>query len=234
MASVIFENVSLQYPVYDARHLSLRTKLVSIATGGLLKKVGSAPIVEALKDVSVDIQQGDSIGLTGHNGAGKSTFLRVVAGIYKPTSGSVSVSGSIASVFDLGAGFDPELDGKQNIINLCLLRGHTIDEANEIIADVVDFSELGDFINLPVQTYSSGMMLRLMFSIATARMPDIFLLDEMFSTGDSEFQKKSSQRVHEIIENAKIFIFASHDMSLVKKYCNRIFSIEHGRVSELV
>jgi ABC-type polysaccharide/polyol phosphate transport system ATPase subunit len=233
MAEITFDAVSLAFPIYDAGNLSLRNSLVSLATGGVLGKSRNVTVVRALNDVSFQVRDGDAIGIVGHNGAGKSTLLRTIAGIYPPTSGRVQVEGSLTSVFELGAGLDHEVDGRQNIINLCLLHGYTYAEALHYLDRIIAFSELGEFIELPIRTYSSGMLLRLMFSMATIRMPDIFLLDEMFSTGDQQFQRKSTQRIAEIIENSKIFFFASHDYALLKRYCNRFFKIEHGRLSEI-
>jgi len=233
MAWIEFENVDLEFPIYDARNLSLRKRIIAVATGGVLGKLDNLPTVQALRGLSFKVRAGDAIGLIGHNGAGKSTLLRTMAGIYRPTRGRVDVQGSLSNVFELGAGLDHEIDGRQNIINLCLLNGHHYAEAVEIINEVIEFSELGEFIDLPIHTYSSGMMLRLMFSIATVRMPDIFLLDEMFSTGDQQFQRKSALRIGEIIENAKIFVFASHDHELLRKYCNRFFTINHGVLTEV-
>jgi ABC-type polysaccharide/polyol phosphate transport system ATPase subunit len=230
MAHISFQNVSLRFPLFDARHLSLRKKLVTVATGGVVRTADALPTVQALSDVTFEIKEGDSVGLIGHNGAGKSTLLRTIAGIYKATAGTVKVQGNVSNVFDLGAGFDHEIDGRQNIVNWCLLHGFSYEEAQEVIDEVIAFSELENFIDLPVHTYSSGMLLRLLFSLATVRIPDIFLLDEMFSTGDAAFQSKSSSKVKEIIEGAKIFVFASHDLSLIEKYCNRIFRLEQGQI----
>jgi lipopolysaccharide transport system ATP-binding protein len=133
----------------------------------------------------------------------------------------------------LGSGLDHDVDGVQNIINLCLIKGMSLAEARGLLDNISEFTGLGDFLYLPVRTYSSGMLLRLMFAVATIKAPDIFLLDEMFSTGDAEFQEKSMKRINEIIDKSKIFVFASHDHGLLKRYCNRIFRLEHGKVVEI-
>ncbi len=233
MSIIEFDNVTLDYPIFDSTNLSLRNKLVSIATGGFLKTTDKLTVVRALDHVSFKIKEGDSVGLIGHNGAGKSTLLRTMAGIYKPQLGNVKIIGDISTVFELGSGLDHDVDGVQNIINLCLIKGMTLGEARGLLENIAEFTELGDFLYLPVRTYSSGMLLRLMFAVATIKAPDIFLLDEMFSTGDAEFQKKSMRRINEIIDKSKIFVFASHDHGLLKAYCNRVFRLEHGKVVEI-
>jgi ABC-type polysaccharide/polyol phosphate transport system ATPase subunit len=234
MAVVKFTGVDLEFPVYDVSSLSLRNQIVTIATGGLVRSNNGVTKVQALRQVSFEARDGDSIGIVGHNGAGKTTLLRVIAGIYPQTAGVVTVSGKIGSVFELGAGLDHDIDGCKNIINSLLLKGHAYHSALKSVDEIVDFAELGDFINLPLRTYSSGMLLRLMFSIATFEMPEIFLLDEMFSTGDEKFQEKCNKRIESLINNSSVFFFSSHDLSLIKRYCNRVFKIHNGNLQEVV
>lgn len=233
MASIKFTNVDLEFPVYDVSSLSLRKQIITLATGGLVSSQNGVTKVSALKQVSFEAKDGDSIGIIGHNGAGKTTLLRAMAGIYPPTAGEIQVVGRLGSVFELGAGLDYEVDGKQNIINLLLLNGRSYEYAKESLRSIVEFTELGDFIDLPIRTYSSGMLLRLMFAVATIEMPEVFLLDEMFSTGDANFQQKSTQRIESLMSGSSIFIFASHDHELLKKYCNRFFSLNHGALHEI-
>jgi lipopolysaccharide transport system ATP-binding protein len=233
MASIKFTNVDLEFPVYDVSSLSLRKQIITLATGGLVSSQKGVTKVSALKQVSFEAKDGDSIGIVGHNGAGKTTLLRSMAGIYPPTAGEIQVVGRIGSVFELGAGLDHEVDGKQNIINLLLLNGRSYDFAKEALSNIVEFTELGDFIDLPIRTYSSGMLLRLMFAVATIEIPEIFLLDEMFSTGDEHFQSKSTKRIEEMMGNSSVFVFASHDSTLLKKYCNRFFKMNHGQLFEI-
>ena len=191
MAHVVFERVSLRYPIYNARQQSLRNHIVRLATGGLISsEAGRAPYVTALEDVSFELKDGDSVGLIGYNGAGKSSLLRMLAGIYTPSLGRVRIQGLTATIFEIGAGLEPELSGYQNIINLAMMLGMTLEQAKKIIPDVEEFTELGSFLHLPVRTYSSGMTMRLMFAVATSRTPEIPLIDEMFSTGDEGFRKK--------------------------------------------
>lgn len=234
MAEILFDNVTLRYPIYDSHGMSLRNQLVRIATGGTIEQsAGKITVVTALKSVSFVLKDGDAIGLIGHNGAGKSTLLRTMAGIYQPESGTVKRTGKVATVFEIGAGLEPELSGYDNIINLGMMMGLSAKQAKALTPDIEDFTELGTFLQLPVRTYSSGMTMRLMFAVATSITPEILLIDEMFSTGDAGFQEKSHARIKKLIETAKIFVFASHDQELIKTYCNRVFMLEHGEVSEI-
>jgi ABC-type polysaccharide/polyol phosphate transport system ATPase subunit len=214
--------------------MSLRNQLVRIATGGVIEKeAGTTTVVTALKDVSFHLHRGDAVGLIGHNGAGKSTLLRTMAGIYEPDSGNILRRGKVATVFEIGAGLEPELSGFENIINLGMMMGLSHAQSKALTPDIEAFTELGDFLDLPVRTYSSGMTMRLMFAVATSVTPEILLIDEMFSTGDAGFQEKSANRLKKIIAAAHIFVFASHDHHLIKQYCNRVFRLEHGNVQEI-
>lgn len=233
MAFIEFSNVTLRYPIYGSHGMSLRSHLMRVATGGSIEQDSRTTVITALKDVCFTLKDGDAVGLIGHNGAGKSTLLRTIAGIYPPSSGKVRRHGQTATVLEIGAGLDPELSGYDNIINLGMMMGLSYSQAKALTPDIQDFTELGDFLQLPVRTYSSGMTMRLMFAVATATTPEILLLDEMLSTGDAGFQEKSQVRIRKIIDNAKIFAFATHDHSLIKKYCNRLFKLEHGQLQEL-
>ncbi len=233
MATIQFDNVSLRYPIYGSHGMSLRSHFMRVATGGNIEQDSRTTVITALKDVSFTLKDGDAVGLIGHNGAGKSPMLRTMAGIYPPSSGRVMRQGKTATVFEIGAGLNPELSGYDNIINLGMMMGLSLTEAKALTPDIEEFTELGDFLQLPIRTYSSGMTMRLMFAVATATTPEILLLDEMFSTGDAGFQEKSQKRIHKIIEESKIFVFATHDMGLIKSYCNRIFRLEHGQVHEI-
>lgn len=233
MVKIEFDNVTLRYPIYGSHGMSLRSHLMRVATGGNIEKDSRTTVITALKDVSFTLSDGDAVGLIGHNGAGKSTLLRTIAGIYPPSSGKVLRQGKTSTVFEIGAGLDPELSGYDNIIHLGMMMGLSYSEAKALTPDIEEFTELGDFLQLPIRTYSSGMTMRLMFAVATAVTPEILLLDEMFSTGDAGFKEKSQARIQKIIDAAKIFVFASHDMSLIKNYCNRVFQLEHGHLKEV-
>lgn len=233
MAEIRFDNVTIRYPVYGSHGMSLRSHLMRVATGGNIEKDAGTTMITALKDVSFTLKDGDAVGLIGHNGSGKSTMLRTMAGIYPADSGRITRIGQTATVFEIGAGLDYELSGYDNIIHLGMMMGLSYSEAKALTPDIEEFTELGDFLQLPIRTYSSGMTMRLMFAVATAVTPEILLIDEMFSTGDAGFQEKSLNRLRKLIASAKIFVFASHDHHLIKTYCNRIFQLEHGQLKEV-
>jgi len=213
--------------------MSLRNQLVRVSTGGKLSKdSGNVVTITALDNVSFELNDGDSVGLIGHNGAGKSTLLRAMAGIYQPTQGKITRHGKVGTIFEIGAGMDPELTGYENIFRMGMLLGLKRKEIVEMIPGIESFTDLGSFLTMPVRTYSSGMNMRLMFAVATAVQPEILLLDEMFGTGDAAFQEKAEERMMKFISDAKIFVFASHSMELVRKYCKRIFKLEHGSIME--
>jgi len=235
MAHLIFDHVTFRYPIYSTGSMSLRNQLVRVGTGGKLSKENNHVVtITALDNVSFELKDGDSVGLIGHNGAGKSTLLRVMAGIYQPTQGKIIRSGNVGTIFDIGAGMDPELSGYENIFRMGMLLGLKKKDIVEMIPSIESFTDLGNFLSMPVRTYSSGMTMRLMFAVATAVQPEILLLDEMFGTGDAEFQGKAEERMMNFINNSKIFVFASHSAELVKKYCKRIFRLEHGAITEEV
>jgi len=234
MARLEFHGVTVQYPVYDVRAKSLRSRLVSISTGGRIEREASGvQIVTALRDVSFTLADGDTVGLVGHNGAGKSTMLRTMAGVYQPAWGEVLREGRIATVFELGAGMDSELSGYENIQRMGLLLGLRQHEIRTRMDDIEAFTQLGPFLGLPVRTYSAGMATRLMFAVATSTRPDILLVDEVFGAGDAEFQEKAARRMHELISSVSIFVFASHDIAAMKRYCRRFLRLEHGQVTEI-
>lgn len=235
MTKIKFENVYLEYPIYDARSTSLRNALVKISTGGVIQKSGSNSVaVKALDNVSFEISKGDAVGLVGHNGAGKTTLLRMMAGIYSATSGVIKTQGNVSTIIELGAGMEEELSGYENVVRMGLLMGLSIELMESKMSEIEDFTELGNFLSMPVRTYSAGMTMRLMFAVATCIKQDILLVDEMFATGDKEFQKKAYDRMHDLINHADIFVFASHSQDLIEKFCNRIFYLEHGKVRELL
>jgi ABC-type polysaccharide/polyol phosphate transport system ATPase subunit len=231
---LLFDHVTVQYPIYNNRTMSLRNHLVRITTGGRIEsETGHIQIVTALRDASFTIRQGDAVALIGHNGAGKSTLLRTMAGVYKPVSGTVTRKGRVATVLELGAGMDPELTGYENITRMCRLMGVPQADLAERTTEIETFTQLGDFLQLPVRTYSSGMATRLMFAVATSTKPDILLVDEIFGTGDAEFQAKAKARMEALIRAVGIFVFASHNNTLVRHYCNRFFFLEHGTIREI-
>jgi ABC-type polysaccharide/polyol phosphate transport system ATPase subunit len=189
-------------------------------------------VFHALQDITFSVQQGENVGIIGENGAGKSTLLKIFAKTLKPTSGSLTVNGRTAALLELGAGFNPELSGEENIYLNAYLMGLSKSEINAKRQEIIDFSELGDFIQRPVKTYSSGMQMRLAFSIATSVDPDILIVDEALSVGDQSFQKKCIDRMIGFRKQGKTILFCSHSLYLVQELCSRSVWLHHGRVTE--
>ena len=184
----------------------------------------------ALTEVSFNVMRGDSVGLIGLNGSGKSTMLKIIAGVLKATKGSVSVKGSVAPMIELGAGFDTELTARENIFLNGALLGHSRAEMLAVYDEIVEFSELKDFLDVPVKNFSSGMISRLGFSIATVGTPDILIVDEVLAVGDSRFQQKCIARIKEMMEKGTTVLFVSHSIEQVEMVCNKVVWLEHGKL----
>lgn len=187
----------------------------------------------ALNDVSFEVRRGDSIGLIGLNGSGKSTMLKIIAGVLKPTRGTASVHGSVAPLIELGAGFDFDLTAKENVFLNGALLGYSRGYLQAHYQDIVEFSELGSFMDVPVKNFSSGMVSRLAFAIATIGEPDVLIVDEVLSVGDYHFQQKCEARIQRMKENGTTILFVSHNMDQVKLLCNKIVWLEKGKVKKI-
>lgn len=187
----------------------------------------------ALNDVSFEVNRGDSVGLIGLNGSGKSTMLKTIAGVYKPTKGSVTVRGNIAPLIELGAGFDMDLTARENVFLNGALLGYSRKEMEREYDEIVEFSELKDFMNVPVKNFSSGMISRLAFAIATVGIPDILIVDEVLSVGDFHFQEKCEKRIFNMMEKGTTILFVSHSIQQVKRICNKIVWLDHGNLKML-
>lgn len=230
MALIELDNVGLDYYVYGTSSRSLKTTILNAATGGFLKNDHKIIRVQALKDLSFKLQDGDRLGLVGHNGAGKSSLLRVLAQIYNPSSGRLHISGQTNCLFDVMLGMDPNLSGLENINLRGLISGLSTKEIQRASPDITDFAELGNFINMPLRTYSAGMLLRLGFSIATYFKTEILLIDEVVNVGDENFLVKAKQRMNDLINQTKIVIISTHDHQIIKEWCNYILCLEHGAI----
>lgn len=227
MADKIIEvnNVSVSFEMANDKVSSIKEYFVRRIKGQISKSK-----FEALKDVSFDVERGEVVGLIGHNGAGKSTMLKVISGILKPTSGSVIVRGNVVPMLELGSGFDYDLSGKENIYLNGAILGYSEEFINSKYDGIVDFSGLKDFMNVPLRNYSSGMVMRLAFSIATVVQPDILIVDEILAVGDADFQKKSKERMLEMMGGGTTVLFVSHSIDQIREMCNRVVWIEHGSV----
>lgn len=233
MAFIDLKNVSLEYPVYGTSSRSLKTTIVNAATGGVLGRASKVLTVQALRALSINLRDGDRLGLVGHNGSGKSSLLRLLAGIYTPTSGSISIRGKANTLFDITVGMDPYLSGIENIKIQGLILGHSKDYIRQATDEIVEFAELGEFIKMPLRTFSAGMLLRLGFSIATHFATEILLIDEVMSVGDASFLEKAKQRIKQLIDQTKIVVMANHSEQIIREFCNRILCLEHGTVKFL-
>ena len=227
-SKITFKNVNLVFETYKSKGVTLKELCSSIFTKQAPKLDSSK--YRALNDISIEISHGDRLGIVGRNGAGKSTFLKALCKIYEPTSGIVEVQGSVAPLLEIGAGFNPELSGRENIYLNGAILGNSIKELRKLEQSIIDFSGLHDFIDTPVKYYSTGMYLKLAFSIATSTKPDILVLDELFAGGDAEFVTKAKARMSEIIEESSIMVFVSHQLELLEDLCNRVIWIDGGRI----
>jgi len=231
MASIRLDRVSVSFPIYDAKSRSIKKRvLVAAGRGRIGTSEANHVVIRALDGVSVKIEHGDRVGLIGRNGAGKTTLLRVMAGIYEPPSGTVEVEGRVAPLFDIGMGMDPESSGYENILLRGLFLGLRKAEIRAKVDEIADFTELGEFLEMPLRTYSAGMFARLAFAISTSIDPEILLLDEGIGAGDEAFLEKAKQRLDALINRARILVLASHSDELVRKLCNRAILMENGRV----
>ena len=219
------EHVSMRFSLASEKVTSFKEYVIKTA-----KKQLSYGEFWALKDVSFSVNKGDALGLIGLNGSGKSTMLKVIAGVLKPTKGSVTVRGSVAPLIELGAGFDYDLTAEENVYLNGALLGYPRAEMEKHYNDIVEFSELHDFMNVPVKNFSSGMISRLAFSIATIGIPDILIVDEVLSVGDFRFQEKCEKRIQGMMKKDTTILFVSHSIDQVKKICNKIVWLDHGKV----
>ena len=230
MASIILDHVTIDFPIYNASNRSLKNTVMQAATGGAVNFGADHTIIRSLDDVSFSLSDGDRVGLIGHNGAGKSTLLRTLSRVYYPTSGLVDVEGEVGSLVDISLGIDHEATGRENIFIRGALLGLKKSQIQDHFEEIVDFSELGPFIDMPVRTYSSGMHLRLAFAVATIIRPEILLMDEWLSVGDASFNDKAEARLTNLVNSSRILVIASHSRDLIEKICNRALWFEHGRL----
>lgn len=229
----------MEEPIISLEHLTMAFTIVRRRYGfkgailhffDFIKDKVNARRFEALKDVSLKIYKGERVGLIGHNGSGKTTILSVIGGVYKHFRGKLKVNGRVSMMLALGAGFNQHLSGQENIMLNGVLQGKTKAEMKALMKDIIDFADIGEFIDAPMYTYSSGMKARVGFGVATAINPDILIVDEVMAVGDADFKGKCSERINKLLEGGTTLLLVSHSPADIQKYCNRVIRLDHGRV----
>lgn len=230
MSRLLLDDVSVEYPIFGAQAFSLKSTLTSAATGGRICREAGVTLVRALRDISLDLREGDRLGIMGHNGAGKSTLLRVIAGVYPPTRGRITRTGSVSSLIDPMLGIEMDATGYENIRLRGLIAGMRLAAIKAITPQIAEFSGLGDYLAMPVRTYSTGMLMRLAFSIVTSFAADIVLMDEWLAVGDADFRERGAIRLRELIRSTGILVLASHSADLIARECDSVIELAHGAV----
>lgn len=227
MVEIDLDRVSLEFKVRQFKRLTLKEFLIR----GMFKRSANPILhVQALREVSLHVGEGERLGILGHNGAGKSTLLKLLAGVYQPSGGTRRVIGRISSLFDIALGFEPDSNGWDNMYNRGYLQGESPKSIRSKVDQIAEFSELGQFLEMPVRYYSAGMMVRLAFSIATAIEPEILIVDEVLSVGDLAFQQKAAQRIKAMMSQARLIVMVSHDLDSLARLSNRCVWLDHGQV----
>ena len=231
MGHIILKDLSVDIPIFNSQGRSLKKAVLGFTTGGKigLTEAGKT-IIRSLDSINLEINSNEKVGLIGHNGAGKSTLLRVLGKVYSPSSGIADISGSVGSLIDISLGIDSEATGLENIYLRAALLEIPKKKVDQELDDIIEFTQLGEFIDMPVRTYSTGMHMRLAFAVSTMISPDILLMDEWLSVGDLEFQSKAEQRLNNLIERANILVIASHSRQLIERCCTRVLWLEHGSI----
>ncbi|HVQ67154.1 MAG TPA: ABC transporter ATP-binding protein [Bradyrhizobium sp.] len=233
-AIVSLDRVRISFPIYQGGSRSLKKRMLFRGSAGRIgRDAGDQIVIEALREVSVSLGAGDRVALIGANGAGKTTLLRAIAGIYEPVQGEVVTRGRISPMFDLNVGIDGDLSGFDNIHLRALLLGLTPSEIERRMPEIVEFTELGDHLEMPVRTYSAGMILRLSFAVATCFEPEILLMDEWILAGDAQFMAKAETRVSRFVERATVVVLASHNLDLCSRWCNTGIWLDRGSIREI-
>ena len=230
MARIIAEGVAVDFPLYHGSARSLKKTVFAAAAGRLGEDGNKRTVVQALRDINFSLRSGDRLGLVGTNGAGKTTLLRTLAGIYEPVAGRVTVDGSLNALLDTQLGMNGELTGRENILLRGLYNGLSKPRIRQLEEDVANFAELGEFLELPVRFYSSGMVVRLGFALATAINPQVLLMDEWFMAGDARFLSKAMARLENVVQGAEILVLSSHSNQAIQQWCTRALWLDHGRI----
>ena len=230
MSRIVVQNVQVDFPIYHGNSRSLKRTVFAAASGRLQEDDRHRIVVQALRDVSLTLNSGDRLGLVGHNGAGKTTLLRTLAGIYEPVQGRIEVHGRIGALLDTTLGMNFELTGRENIALRGLYSGLSKPAIARLEEDVQDFAELGEFLDLPLRFYSSGMIVRLGFALATAIRPEVLLMDEWFLAGDAAFMDKATLRLESMVREAEILVLSSHSAPVILDWSTRVIRMDQGRI----
>ena len=230
MARICAEGLRIEFPLYHLGARSMKKRLLGAASRRVKADAHNRVVISALSDLSFTIESGERVALVGHNGAGKTTLLRSLAGIYEPVGGRLTIEGEIGTLIDPAAGMDILSTGRENIRLRGLYRGLNAEQIAALEAEAAEFSGLGEFLDVPIHGYSAGMSIRLAFAVATAVQPQILLMDEWFNTGDAEFLAKAEKKLEQLITASEILVIATHDMDVVKRWCNRVITLEAGRI----
>ncbi|MCH4092985.1 MAG: ABC transporter ATP-binding protein [Acetobacter peroxydans] len=231
MVEIKLDHANVEFSIYNARSRSLRSDLIKRVGGHIGRSTkDDRVVIHALRDINLHLTEGARVALVGHNGAGKSTMLQLLSGVYEPSSGSAHIEGKVSSLLNLSMGMDAERTGRENIILRAVFLGMSIAQAKALVPEIAEFSELGPYLDLPMRTYSSGMSMRLGFGVSTAIQPDIILMDEMISVGDVRFAAKAKARLQKMMDRAGILVMASHSSATLRQYCDRALWLKEGRV----
>ena len=231
--SIVLDHVAVNYPIYGGNTRNLQTYLWNVVWNRHGERQDNGiKVVRALKDISLGIERGTSLGLIGMNGAGKTTLLKLMAGVLEPSRGHIERNGNINALLNIGSGMETDLSGYENIRRVGLLRGFSPAEIEDMTPGIVEFADIGKFMTLPVRTYSSGMRMRLSFAIATSGTPDVLLIDEVFNAGDSAFRARASKRIRDLVFRSKTFVLSSHSTELIREFCSTCLYLERGTVKD--
>jgi len=231
MGHILARDICVDFPIFTNSSRSMKNIVLRATTGGrIARNAANASCVRSLDHLSFEVRAGERIGLTGHNGSGKTTLLRTLCGVYAPTAGRLLVTGRVVSLLDINLGMDPDGTGYENIMMRGIVMGLTPRQVTARVDDIAGFTDLGEYLSMPIRTYSSGMQMRLAFAVSTSVDADVLLMDEWLSVGDAEFQEKAAQRLSAMLDRTPILVIATHSTELVSKTCTRVIQLEHGRI----
>lgn len=231
MAHIQAREVCVDFPIFSNSSRSMKNTVLHATTGGrIARDAGNHRYVRSLDHVSFSVEAGERVGLIGHNGSGKTTLLRALTGVYRPTAGSLDVSGKVVSLLDINLGIDPDATGYENIMMRGIMMGMEPTVIESRVDDIASFTDLGEYLDMPMRTYSSGMQMRLAFAVSTSVDADVLLMDEWLSVGDAEFQIKAAARLNSLLDKTPILVIATHSPDLVRTVCTRVMELSHGKL----